>query len=391
MKGKLRHKLVFGLLRYPFKWFFKLKYNFKSINYKLDKKPYLILSNHNTILDPFMVASSFNRPVYFVASSDIYQNKYGKLIKWLVNPIFKNKSVKEIGPIKDCIRICKDGGTVGIFPEGNRTYTGELCHIDEAIAKMAKMMKVDVVLYNIIGGYGIDPRWCFKGRRGKSYGYVREIISASDVKQMSVEELFQKIKEGLTVQAVPTSINYKGKNLALGLERVLYKCPICGAVQSIYTEKDYVHCTKCNLKVLYNKNLQFECDNPNFKFSYVHEWANFQLDWVKGFDINTEEEIYKDTLTLRKIEGKSKTDLLTGTLKLYVDRFEFSDENTKMIFKFDDIYSVTVLGKNKLNFYIDNDTYQIKGDKTLNTLKYMHMYYHIKNIKGGVNDDYFGI
>ena len=43
---KKRHKVVFTVLKYPFKLFFKVKYNFKPIKYKLEKKPYLILSNH---------------------------------------------------------------------------------------------------------------------------------------------------------------------------------------------------------------------------------------------------------------------------------------------------------------------------------------------------------
>ena len=134
---KKRHKVVFTVLKYPFKLFFKVKYNFKSIKYKLEKKPYLILSNHLGILDPFFVAASFSRPVYYIASADLFSTKYGKIINYLVAPIPKNKNVKELGPIKDCVKIVKEGGTVGVFPEGNRSYDGNLCHIDEAIAKLS--------------------------------------------------------------------------------------------------------------------------------------------------------------------------------------------------------------------------------------------------------------
>ena len=60
-------------------------------------------------------------------------------------------------------------------------------------------------------------------------------------------------------------------------------------------------------------------------------------------------------------------------------------------FNLSDINEITVLGKNKMNFYIDGTTYQIKGDKTLNVLKYMHMYYHIKNTLGGNENDFMGM
>jgi hypothetical protein len=52
---------------------------------------------------------------------------------------------------------------------------------------------------------------------------------------------------------------------------------------------------------------------------------------------------------------------------------------------------MTVLGKNKLNFYINGKTYQIKGDKTLNVLKYMHMYYNIKNKNESIDNRFMGI
>ena len=42
----------------------------------------------------------------------------------------------------------------------------------------------------------------------------------------------------------------------------------------------------------------------------------------------------------------------------------------------DEIKSMTVLGKHKLNFYIGENVYQIKGDASFNALKYMQMYYH---------------
>ena len=106
---KKRHKVVFTVLKYQFKLFFKVKYNFKPIKYKLEKKPYLILSNHLGILDPFFVAASFSRPVYYIATADLFSTKYGKIINYLVAPIPKNKNVKELGPIKDCVKIVKEG------------------------------------------------------------------------------------------------------------------------------------------------------------------------------------------------------------------------------------------------------------------------------------------
>ena len=299
--------------------------------------------------------------------------------------------MKEIGPIKDCIRIHKEGGTIGVFPEGNRSYDGRLCYIDDAIAKMAKMMKTDVVIYNIVGGYGIDPRWCYKARRGKSYGYVKRVITAEEVKTLDVSELFEIIKKELTVPQIPTAIKYKGRRLAEGLERILYICPLCGKVQTIYTKGDYVYCTCCDLKVKYNENLEFSSENSDFKFTYVEDWYDYQMSKLKEFDINTEGTIFEDNIILKLVEKSKKKILLKGTVVLTKDEIIVSNEKDTFKFSLDLIFSMTVLGKNKLNFYYDNKIYQFKGSRTLNTLKYMHIYYHIKNIKEGIKDVYFGM
>ncbi|MBQ8292473.1 MAG: 1-acyl-sn-glycerol-3-phosphate acyltransferase [Bacilli bacterium] len=389
---KNRHKFVFKFLKGPFVLFFKLKYNFKAVKYKLEKKPYLILSNHLTTLDPFMVAASFSRPIYYMANADLFSNRFGKIIEFLVKPIPKNKNVKELGPIKDCLRIVKEGGTIGVFPEGNRSYSGELCYISDAIAKLVKLLKIDVVLYNIHGGYGIDPRWGYKARRGRSYGCVKRILTKEEIATLSTEELFAIIKEELTVPQVPSTIKYKNRNNALGLERVLYLCPVCGKVQTIETHKNNIKCTSCGLDVKYNEYLEFESNNEAFKFKYVKDWYNHQVDYIKNFDISTEGVIFEDNITLYRVpNGVRPIAIMSGKIQMDNLGFSFVNEEQKMRFEIKDISDITVLGRHKLNFFMDKEIYQIKGDKTLNVLKYMHMYYHIKNTNTESADEFLGM
>ena len=62
-----------------------------------------------------------------------------------------------------------------------------------------------------------------------------------------------------------------------------------------------------------------------------------------------------------------------------------------MIFNFDDIEAVTLLGKKKMNIYHKGITYQVFGDKKLNLLKYVHLFYIIKNKQGGNSDGFIGL
>lgn len=388
---KKRHKYIFLILRFPFRIFFKLKNNFKAIKYKLEKKPYLILSNHLTTLDPFMLSCSFDRQIYFMSSSDLFCNKYGQLIEWLVAPIPKNKSVNDIGAIKGCLRVIKEGGTVCVFPEGNRSYDGELCYIDPSISKFVKMLKVDVVLYNIHGGYGIDPRWSKKMRKGYSYGKVRRVLKYEEIKDMDNDKLYKLILEELKVSSTPTPYIYKGKTKALGLERVLYVCPICKNTQSIYTKGSYIKCKNCDLEVKYNNNLSFSSINKNFKFQFVSDWYKYQIEYVKKYDFNHHNTIYfDDKVKLLKMEPHKKgTILIEGKLEMNANDLILNSGEYKFLLS--DIFSMTVLGKHKLNFYIDENIYQLKGEDDFNALKYMQMYYHIRNCTKGEKDEFFGM
>ena len=67
------------------------------------------------------------------------------------------------------------------------------------------------------------------------------------------------------------------------------------------------------------------------------------------------------------------------------------DKDEKTVFSLDEVSAVTVLGKNKLNVYLDNNkkVYQVKGNKRFNALKYVQFYHHYKNIKAGVENGKF--
>ena len=73
-------------------------------------------------------------------------------------------------------------------------------------------------------------------------------------------------------------------------------------------------------------------------------------------------------------------------LSLYGDKMVLLSDGSRMELSFDRVEVVTVLGKNKLNIYVGNKVYQIKGSKRFNALKYVNIYYHYKNIKEGNTD-----
>ena len=139
---KKRHARVFAFLRFALAPIMRIKYRYKPVKSDLPEGPYLILSNHQASMDPFWVSKSFRFPIYFFASDDIFNLKISPLIEYLVAPIPKSKSLTDLKAVKDVLRVLKEGGAVGIFPEGNRTIGGGQWEVTDASAKLVKVSKV---------------------------------------------------------------------------------------------------------------------------------------------------------------------------------------------------------------------------------------------------------
>lgn len=390
---KKRHKVIVAILRPFFKLYFKLKYRCVFDKEKCDKEGSLILANHTTTMDPFLVGMVFDKNLYYMASMDLFEHKFtGKLIKFLVNPIPKEKSNKgDIAAIKNCIKVSKEKGNICIFPEGNRTLSGELGNIDYSIVKLVKLLKKPLILVNIIGGFGTDPRWGSKIRKGKMQVKVVKKYSYEEYKDMDNDELYNLIKESLYVDDYNTSTLYKSKNKAEYLERVVYICPICGKYHTLRSHKDYIYCSACNLKVKYSEDLTFSSENKDFKFKYLKDWYNYQLDIIKNKEYKAECIYENDIEVYEPRLYKSKKFIGEGKMKLYSNKLllELTKENVEL--NFEDISGMTLLGKKKMNIYHKDKTYQVFKDERLNLLKYMHLYYELKNRKEGIKDGFMGL
>ena len=175
---KIRH-LVFKYIMLPFVWLLcRLKYGARCEKFvNQGKRPYLVLYNHQTPYDQFFPYLSFSGRVYCVATEDIFSNGFtSRLISFMFNPIPIQKRVVDLQAIRNIVKVAKECGTIAIAPEGNRTYSGKTEHISESIVKLVRMIKLPVALYRIEGGYGAEPRWSSKARRGKMRCYVSEVI-----------------------------------------------------------------------------------------------------------------------------------------------------------------------------------------------------------------------
>ena len=103
--------------------------------------------------------------------------------------------------------------------------------------------------------------------------------------------------------------------------------------------------------------------------------------------------MYTDKVSLIRVIPYERKETLekAATAELYGNKLLLRGEERELTLSFDEISALTVLGKNKVNIYIDKEIYQLKGDERFNALKYVHIYHRYRNIKEAKDGKFLGI
>ena len=389
---KFRHKVVLALLRPFFYVAVRLKYGIRIEKFKEQgKRPYLILMNHQTGFDQFFVSLTFNRPIYFIASEDIFSMGWlSDALRYLVAPIPIRKQTTDLQAVKNCIRVAREGGSICIAPEGNRTFHGRTVYIKPSIASLAKKLGMPIAIFRIEDGYGVQPRWSDVVRSGKMRSYISRVIEPEEYKDMKAEELSALIEKELWVDEAKVTGTFRHKKNAEFLERVVYTCPWCGFAP-FESNGDVIRCTKCDRKIRHLPTKELEGINCEFPHHFVADWYDWQNDYVRKLEVpEVAEPLFEDVAQLRRVHACKRKELLDEAARvvLYHDRIEISGK----AYPFETLSTVTVLGKNKLNIYSGEEIFQLKGSKRFNALKYVNLWNHHQNIKiGEQHDEFLGL
>ena len=395
---KPRHRIITSLACAVLKPVCKLKYNIDIVPFKEQgKRPYLILLNHQTPFDQFFVGCSFKGPVYYLATEDIFSLGFlSTLLKWAVAPIPIRKQTSDASAVLNCLRVAKEGGTLCIAPEGNRTYSGKTEYMNPAISALAKKLNYPIALYRIEGGYGSEPRWSDKVRKGKMRSYVSKIIEPEEYKDLSNEELHKLIEEGLYVNEASVDFEYKNNERAQYLERAIYVCPYCG-LSVFESSGNEIECKKCHRKISYGADKKLTGLGFDFPFPFVNDWYEYQKNFINSLDVTaySKESIYEDEADISKVLlFKKKLPFIEkAKISLYGDKVIVNEKSeTPIELLFSEVTAAAVLGRNKLNIYHGGNVYQIKGSKRFNALKYVNLYFRFKNIqRGEENGEFLGL
>jgi 1-acyl-sn-glycerol-3-phosphate acyltransferase len=118
----------------------------------------LMISNHQSYLDPAILGAQLWRPMSYLAKSELWKNPiFGALITSL-NAFPVRQGAGDTGAIKETISRLKEGHLLNIFPEGSRTEDGELLPIQPGAALVIRKAGVPVVPAVVDGSFRAWPK-----------------------------------------------------------------------------------------------------------------------------------------------------------------------------------------------------------------------------------------
>jgi 1-acyl-sn-glycerol-3-phosphate acyltransferase len=156
--------------------------------------PALLVSNHLSHLDVFVLGLSHRRPLNYVTRSTLFLPVLGPLIRSVGGFPIQREGMGAQG-LKETLRRLKAGGVVVLFPEGTRTRDGELAEMKSGIAVLASRARVPVVPAAIAGSFESWPRHqAFPWLRPIRVHYGRAILP-QDIQGLDPETVTALIRD----------------------------------------------------------------------------------------------------------------------------------------------------------------------------------------------------
>ena len=139
---------------------FILVFQFRA--YHSDRMPktggVLVVSNHQSFLDPILAALGVLRPFNPMARQSLFNNR---AFAWLIRSLYAfpvRRRTADLRAIKEALRRLRKGNIVLMFPEGTRTTDGSIGRIQQGIVTIASRAEVPIVPVVIDGAFGAWPR-----------------------------------------------------------------------------------------------------------------------------------------------------------------------------------------------------------------------------------------
>ncbi|MBQ8768463.1 MAG: 1-acyl-sn-glycerol-3-phosphate acyltransferase [Oscillospiraceae bacterium] len=259
---------------------------------KVGKAPCLILMNHSSFIDLMIVSRIFYPKRYgIVCTSDGFVGK-----EWLMRflgCIPTQKFVSDLGLIRDMEYLLKEKkASVLMYPEASYSFDGTATALPRKMGVLLKKLGVPVVSITTHGAFARDPLYNgLQKRKVKVSAEVKCLLTPEEIREKSVRELDAILDEAFSFDNFrwqqENGVQITEKFRADGLERILYKCPHCGAEGEMEGKGILLTCHNCGKQWElttggFLRSLEGETEYPHIPDWYAWERAQVRAELESG-------------------------------------------------------------------------------------------------------------
>jgi len=159
--------------------------------------PFVLISNHQSYLDPMLCGGLIQRRVSFLARESLFKHwLFGRMIR-SVGTIPVKLGEADISAMRKVIDVLKQGRGVCLFPEGTRSHDGKITPFKPGFGLLCRRGNAAVVPVVIDGAFECWPRHKKLFSTGSIVVSYGKAIPAEQAKKMSNEELAEILTETL--------------------------------------------------------------------------------------------------------------------------------------------------------------------------------------------------
>jgi 1-acyl-sn-glycerol-3-phosphate acyltransferase len=343
-----------------FKILFRIKVKGKS-NLNINP-PFFVVAAHRNYLDPFFVSYSIPWPVKYITTYEMFRSSRNKKIFSMLGSIPRKRFTRDMNSVKMIMKALADGHPVGVFPEGGRSWTGDVRPLKtETLEMFMKFRHIPILPVRLEGNYYSWPRWSPGMLKADLNVRIEEPLILDD--SFTIEDLDNELLRRITPDAVSEEkFRCRKKQRAGKLSVVIYRCPGCMVMNSLNENKvDRIVCLKCGLQIRIDDKFDLHLELHGIE-KKVRIPELYEIIRIKASDLNLSGESCgknsgrKAIFSSKVMFFREKDDYLIpvnrGLLSLIQDGIVFSDSSgMKLQISFEDLGAVTIESYNKLQFY----------------------------------------
>lgn len=318
--------------------------------------PFFLVSSHRNYLDPFYLAQGFPYLTRYITTFEMFRKRKTRWFFRALDSIPKKRYLHDVSTGRGIIRAIRQDAVIGIFPEGERGWTGAMKSLKpETLNLFSKYSQIPILPVKLKGNFFAWPRW--------SSGARRAHIRVEFQKPIIIDKAWdqKQIEERITAAIDPDDLNHpefycRSKRRMEDIRKVVYRCPLCKSFDSLILSSDRGECSKCRatieIDVRYNLNFRNEYGEIQGSLEEIYQKIKVRSEELETLDNGPfPQKLEALCMENEQIVAFSEDILSKGSVVLTGKRLVSSEGSDIWSISLKAISSVTIEGNCKLQVY----------------------------------------